>query len=206
MSESALILLAEPGPALAVLRRDLDRARTDEGIGALLTANSLREIRELRPAPLMGVKNLSELLARELPEIDRRSVRTLLKIADAIDDLTGGVDLRTLAAFGTAYILPSVDLDQFTTAIWLAVLLALLNSTLRPLLILLTIPLTVFSFGLFLLVINAGLVMLASDWVEGFGVGGFWSAMAFSLLYSTISSLLEGQWMLRVMRARRRPF
>jgi putative membrane protein len=112
---------------------------------------------------------------------------------------------RTLAAFGTAYILPSVDLDQFTTAIWLAVLLALLNSTLRPLLILLTIPLTVFSFGLFLLVINAGLVMLASDWVEGFSVEGFWSAMAFSLLYSTISSLLEGQWMLRVVRPRRRP-
>ena len=112
---------------------------------------------------------------------------------------------RTLAAFGTAYILPSVDLDQFTTAIWLAVLLALLNSTLRPLLILLTIPLTVFSFGLFLHVINAGLVMLASDWVEGFSVEGFWSAMAFSLLYSTISSLLEGQWMLRVVRPRRRP-
>ena len=112
---------------------------------------------------------------------------------------------RTLAAFGTAYILPSVDLDQFTTAIWLAVLLALLNSTLRPLLILLTIPLTVFSLGLFLLVINAGLVMLASDWVNGFSVGGFWSAMAFSLLYSTISSLLEGQWMLRVVRPSRRP-
>jgi len=56
---------------------------------------------------------------------------------------------RPLATFGTAYILPSVDLDEFTTAIWLAVLLALFNSTLRPLLILLTIPLTVFSFGLF---------------------------------------------------------
>ncbi len=112
---------------------------------------------------------------------------------------------RTLAAFGTAYMLPSVDLDEFTTAIWLAVLLALLNSTLRPLLILLTIPLTVFSFGLFLLVINAGLVMLASDWVDGFSVEGFWSALSFSLLYSTISSLLEGQWMLRVMRPRRRP-
>ena len=112
---------------------------------------------------------------------------------------------RTLSAFGTAYILPSVDLDQFTTAIWLAVLLALLNSTLRPLLILLTIPLTVFSLGLFLLVINAGLVMLASDWVDGFSVDGFWSAMAFSLLYSTISSLLEGQWMLRVVRPHRRP-
>jgi putative membrane protein len=108
---------------------------------------------------------------------------------------------RTLAAFGTAYILPSVDLDQFTSAIWLAVL----NSTLRPLLILLTIPLTVFSLGLFLLVINAGMVMLASDWVDGFSVDGFWSAMAFSLLYSTISSLLEGQWMLRVVRPHRRP-
>lgn len=111
---------------------------------------------------------------------------------------------RTLAAFGTAYILPSVDLDQFSTAIWLAVLLALFNSTLRPLLIVLTIPLTVFV-RTFLLVINAGLVMLASDWVDGFSVEGFWSAMAFSLLYSTISSLLEGQWMLRVVRPRRRP-
>jgi hypothetical protein len=47
--------------------------------------------------------------------------------------------------------------------------------------------------------------MLASDWVDGFSVGGFWSAMAFSLLYSTISSLLEGQWMLRVMRPRQGP-
>ena len=49
------------------------------------------------------------------------------------------------------------------------------------------------------------LVMLASDWVDGFSVDGFWSAMAFSLLYSTISSLLEGQWMLRVVRPHRRP-
>ena len=53
--------------------------------------------------------------------------------------------------------------------------------------------------------LQAGLVMLASDWVDGFSVDGFWSAMAFSLLYSTISSLLEGQWMLRVVRPHRRP-
>lgn len=107
---------------------------------------------------------------------------------------------RTLAAFGTAWILPSVDLDKFTTAIWLSVVLALLNSTVKPLLVLFTIPLTVFSFGLFLLVINAGVVLLASDWVEGFAVGGFWSALAFSVVYSALSSMLEGQWKLRVAR------
>jgi putative membrane protein len=107
---------------------------------------------------------------------------------------------RTLAAFATAWILPSVDLDKFTTAIWLSIVLALLNSTVKPLLVLLTIPFTVFSFGLFVLVINAGVVLLASDWVDGFTVGGFWSALAFSVVYSVISSMLEGQWRMRVAR------
>jgi putative membrane protein len=110
---------------------------------------------------------------------------------------------RTLAAFGTAWLLPGVDLDQFTTAIWLSVVLALLNSTIKPLLVIFTIPLTVVTFGLFLLVINAGVVLLASDWVDGFTVGGFWSALAFSVVYSALSSTLEGQWKVRVQGARR---
>jgi putative membrane protein len=107
---------------------------------------------------------------------------------------------RTLAAFGTAWVLPGVGIDQFTTAIWLSLVLALLNTTLKPLLILFTIPLTVVSFGLFLLVINAGVVLLASDWVDGFTVSGFWSALAFSMVYSALSSFLEGRWKLRVAR------
>lgn len=107
---------------------------------------------------------------------------------------------RTLAAFGTAWVLPGVSIDQFTTAIWLSLVLALLNTTLKPLLILFTIPLTVVSFGLFLLVINAGVVLLASDWVDGFTVSGFWSALAFSMVYSALSSFLEGRWKLRVAR------
>lgn len=107
---------------------------------------------------------------------------------------------RTLAAFGTAWLLPGVDIDQFTTAIWLSLVLALLNTTLKPLLVLFTIPLTVFSFGLFLLVINAGVVLLASDWVDGFTVRGFWSALAFSMVYSALSSFLEGRWKFRVAR------
>ena len=110
---------------------------------------------------------------------------------------------RTLAAFGTAWLLPGVDLDQFTTAIWLSVVLALLNATIKPLLIIFTIPLTVFTFGLFLLVINAGVVLLASDWVDGFTVDGFWSALAFSVIYSALLSMLEGQWKVRVQGARR---
>ncbi len=110
---------------------------------------------------------------------------------------------RTLAAFGTAWLLPGVDLDQFTTAIWLSVVLALLNATVKPLLIIFTIPLTVVTLGLFLLVINAGVVLLASDWVDGFTVNGFWSALAFSVIYSALSSMLEGQWKVRVQGARR---
>jgi len=110
---------------------------------------------------------------------------------------------RTLAAFGTAWLLPGVDLDQFTTAIWLSVVLALLNSTIKPLLVIFTIPLTVFSFGLFLLVINAGVVLLASDWVDGFTVAGFWSALAFGVVYSALSSMLEGQWRVRIQGTRR---
>lgn len=110
---------------------------------------------------------------------------------------------RTLAAFGTAWLLPGVELDQFTTAIWLSVVLALLNSTLKPLLVIFTIPLTVFTFGLFLLVINAGVVLLASDWVDGFTVNGFWYAMAFSVVYTALSSMLEGQWKVRIQGAGR---
>lgn len=109
MSDAPLLLLADPGPALSVLRRDLDRARTEEGAGALLAAGALRELRELRPAPLMGVANLGALLARELPEIDRRSLRTLLRIADAVAESPTPIDLGLLASFGTARIAVIAD-------------------------------------------------------------------------------------------------
>ncbi|HAB35364.1 MAG TPA: hypothetical protein DCE58_02045 [Cryomorphaceae bacterium] len=100
--------------------------------------------------------------------------------------------IRTLSVFATAYLLPGVELEQFTTAIWVSLALAVLNVTVRPLLILFTIPLTLFSLGLFLLAINAMVVMLASDWVEGFTVHGFWYALIFSMVLTLISGLLEG--------------
>jgi len=109
--------------------------------------------------------------------------------------------IRTLSVFATAYLLPGVELAGFSTAIWVSLALAVLNVTIRPLLILLTIPLTLFTLGLFLLAINAIVVMLASDWVEGFTVHGFWAALAFSMVMALVSSVLEGNVRAKVVRA-----
>ena len=109
--------------------------------------------------------------------------------------------IRTLSVFATAYFLPGVELAAFTTAIWVSLALAVLNVTIRPLLILLTIPLTLVTLGLFLLAINAVMVLLASDWVEGFTVHGFWAALAFSMVMTLVSSVLEGNVRAKVVRA-----
>ena len=109
--------------------------------------------------------------------------------------------IRTLSVFATAYFLPGVELAAFTTAIWVSLALAVLNVTIRPLLILLTIPLTLVTLGLFLLAINAVVVLLASDWVEGFTVHGFWAALAFSMVMTLVSSVLEGNVRAKVVRA-----
>ena len=81
--------------------------------------------------------------------------------------------------------------DGFLTAVVLAVILSLLNVTVKPLLIILTIPMTVFTFGLFLLVINAVIILIASALVPGFEVANFWWALIFSLLLSLLNSLLS---------------
>jgi putative membrane protein len=73
----------------------------------------------------------------------------------------------TLAVIITSYILPGINLEDFWTALIVAIVLGLLNAFLRPLLIILTIPVTILTFGLFLLVINALLILLASRLVPG---------------------------------------
>ncbi len=94
-----------------------------------------------------------------------------------------------VAVFLSAYILPGVSLDGFTTALVLAVVLAAINIVLRPIIIILTLPLTVLTLGLFALVINALLIMLASFIVPGFVVSGFWWALAFSLILSVVNTV-----------------
>ena len=90
----------------------------------------------------------------------------------------------------TVYLLPGVHIKDFLTAIIVASILALLNGFLKPILVFLTIPFTILSLGLFLLVINAIIILIASSLVSGFYVDGFWWALLFSLVMSLLSSLL----------------
>ena len=94
-----------------------------------------------------------------------------------------------LAIIFTAYILPGISVDDFLTGIVIAALLALLNITIKPILIFLTIPITLITLGLFLLVINAFLVIIASMIVPGFTVDNFWWALLFSLILSLVNSV-----------------
>src|SRR5690554_353572 len=95
-----------------------------------------------------------------------------------------------LAVIITAYILPGISVADFLTGIVIAALLALLNLTIKPILIFLTIPITLLTMGLFLLVINAVIVLIAAEIIPGFVVDGFWWAILFSLILSLINSLL----------------
>jgi putative membrane protein len=95
----------------------------------------------------------------------------------------------TGAVLLTAWLLPGVAVEKFTTALMVAIAMAILNTFLRPLLIFLTIPVTLFTFGLFLLVINALIILLIAWFVPGFTVNGFWWALLFSVILSIISSI-----------------
>jgi putative membrane protein len=93
-------------------------------------------------------------------------------------------------AFILAQLLSGVHVDKYGTAIWFAIVLGLLNAFLRPLVILLTFPITLITFGLFLFVINTITVLLASDWVKGFTIDSFGWGLLFSLLLTLITSAL----------------
>jgi putative membrane protein len=99
--------------------------------------------------------------------------------------------ISAFAVMIASYVLPGVKVDAFTTALLVALVFSFLNAFLKPLLVLLTIPVTLFSFGLFLLVINAVIVLLAARIVPTFHVDGFWWALAFSIIMTLASSLLE---------------
>lgn len=99
--------------------------------------------------------------------------------------------ISALVAFGLSYLLPGIHIDSFVTALILALVLALLNILLKPIMVLLTLPITILTLGLFLLVINAAIIMLAGKMVSGFKVDGFWWALLFSILLSVATSILQ---------------
>jgi putative membrane protein len=101
--------------------------------------------------------------------------------------------VTALAVFVADYLLDGVHInDDVKTVIIVALVLALLNSFVKPILIILTIPVTILTLGLFLLVINALMVKWAADLVSGFTVDGWWSALLFSLIVSFVSFILHG--------------
>jgi putative membrane protein len=97
----------------------------------------------------------------------------------------------SLAVIIVAYLLPGVAVESVLSAIGIAVVLAILNTFIKPLLVLLTLPITLLTMGLFLLVINALIILLAAEIVPGFSIDGFWWAVLFSIILSIVVSVLE---------------
>jgi putative membrane protein len=99
--------------------------------------------------------------------------------------------LRALAIMVTAYLLPGIALKGFFVALVVAVVLGIFNVILKPILVILTLPITILTLGLFTLVINAGIIMLTSKLVDGFHVANFWWALLFSLILSLVNMILH---------------
>lgn len=98
--------------------------------------------------------------------------------------------LSALAVVVLSKILPGVGVDSYLTAVIVAVVLSLLNFIVKPILVILTLPVTIVTLGLFLLIINASIILLADYFVDGFGVDNIWWALIFSLLLSIFQSIL----------------
>jgi len=98
--------------------------------------------------------------------------------------------INALALLALPYLLPSIHIAGFGTALWVAVLLGLVNAVIRPLLVLLTLPITLLTLGLFILFINGLLFLLVAQFVDGFVVGGIWSGVFGAIVYSAVSWLL----------------
>ena len=100
--------------------------------------------------------------------------------------------INVLAVLVAAYILPGVQVEGFWAAFVTAIVLGIFNTVLRPILVLLTLPVTILTMGLFIVVINALLVMLADAIISGFAVENFWWALLFSFIVAIVGSFLGG--------------
>jgi len=99
--------------------------------------------------------------------------------------------IMVLAIVISSYLIPGVVVAGFWSALWLALFLGIVNVLVRPILILITLPINILTLGLFTFVINALLILLASSVIKGFSVSGFWIAMLFSIVLSVISYFLN---------------
>ena len=99
--------------------------------------------------------------------------------------------ITAVNAFVLAYILPGIGIPDIYTAVMIAFILAILDATVKPLLILFTFPVTILTLGMFLFVINACMILGAEYFIDGFVVEGFWHALLFSVLLSFFNSFVH---------------
>lgn len=99
--------------------------------------------------------------------------------------------INTVAIFALPRLLDSVEVDSFTSALFAALVLGLVNTLIRPLLVVLTLPVTFLTLGLFIFVINGLMFWAVADLVQGLRVAGFMSAVLAAFVYSVISWLLS---------------
>lgn len=98
--------------------------------------------------------------------------------------------INALAIYITAQVLPEVQLDGVQAALIVALVLGLINTIIKPILVFLTLPISIITLGLFTFIINAAMILLASYLVTGFTVPTFFSALVFSIILSIVSAVL----------------
>lgn len=98
--------------------------------------------------------------------------------------------VNSIVIFLGAYILEGVKIKNFWTAIGVAILLGLINMFIKPLILVLTLPINILTLGLFTLVINAWILMMIDKLVDGLKIEGFWWAVIYSIIISVLNSLL----------------
>ena len=98
--------------------------------------------------------------------------------------------ITAILVMGIAHFMPGVHVVGFVTALIVAVVLGLLNIFIKPIMVILTLPVTILTLGLFLLVINALIILLCTYIVGGFGVDSFWTALFFSIVLSILQSIM----------------
>ncbi len=99
--------------------------------------------------------------------------------------------LSAVAVFLLANILPGITIESYLIAVLVAIVLGFLNTLVKPIMILFTIPLTIITLGLFLLIINASIILIAAYFISGFQVSGLFTALLFSVLLSITQSILS---------------
>ncbi len=97
--------------------------------------------------------------------------------------------INAAALIGVAYLFPGIDVSGFVTALVVAIVLGIVNLFFKPVLVILTLPVTILTLGLFTLVINGFLFWLVARFIEGFSVTGFWTAILGSIVFSVFSYL-----------------